>query len=147
MKHFRKILVTVCVFFVTAHRLLAPIHEAQESPTPAPEQSVKPKPKPKPTPKPAENSGDSVRQRATKTSEQSDHGATKSDAASHGSPTESTAAHVSTLPYGIPVPGHPGLVSSPYARDKYVDVEGFLPGTEVKDPYTGKTFLVPPLQK
>jgi len=131
--------------FAAARQLPAPIREVQESPTPAPEQSVKPKPKS--TPKPAENSGDSVKKRATKTSEQGAHAATKSDAASRGSSTGSATAQVSSPPYGIPVPGRPGLVWSPYTRDKYIDVEGFPPGTEVKDPYTGKTFLVPLLQK
>lgn len=46
-------------------------------------------------------------------------------------------------PYGIPVPGKPHVVESPFSPGKYVDVEGFPPGTEVKDPYTGKVFLVP----
>ena len=46
-------------------------------------------------------------------------------------------------PYGIPVPGKPHLVESPYSPGKFVDVEGFAPGTEVKDPYTQKIFLVP----
>ncbi len=46
-------------------------------------------------------------------------------------------------PYGIPVPGKPHLVESPYSTGKYIDVEGFPPGTEVKDPYTDKIFLVP----
>lgn len=46
-------------------------------------------------------------------------------------------------PYGIPVPGKPHLVESPFSPGKYVDVEGFPPGTEVKDPYTQKIFLVP----
>jgi len=46
-------------------------------------------------------------------------------------------------PYGIPVPGKPHLVESPYSPGKYIDVEGFPPGTEVKDPYTDKIFLVP----
>jgi len=46
-------------------------------------------------------------------------------------------------PYGIPVPGKPHLVESPFSPGKYVDVEGFPPGTEVKDPYTDKIFLVP----
>ena len=47
------------------------------------------------------------------------------------------------FPYGIPVPGKPHLVESPFSPGKYIDVEGFAPGTEVKDPYTGKIFLVP----
>lgn len=48
------------------------------------------------------------------------------------------------LPYGIPVPGKPGFVTSPFSpKSGYVDVRGFPSGTEVKDPYTGKTFLTP----
>ena len=49
------------------------------------------------------------------------------------------------LPYGIPVPGRKGMVTSPYTSDegKCVDVTGFASGSIVKDPYTGKFFLVP----
>src|SRR5215471_11815777 len=49
------------------------------------------------------------------------------------------------LPYGIPVPGRKGMVTSPYTPEdaKYVDVTGFASGSVVKDPYTGKFFLVP----
>jgi hypothetical protein len=49
------------------------------------------------------------------------------------------------LPYGIPVPGRKGMVTSPYTPDegKYVDVTGFASGSIVKDPYTEKFFLVP----
>jgi len=48
------------------------------------------------------------------------------------------------LPYGTPVPGQSGLVTSPFAPDSgYVDVSGFPHGTEVKDPYTSRIFLTP----
>src|SRR5207249_1883808 len=49
------------------------------------------------------------------------------------------------LPYGIPIPGRKGMVTSPYTPDegKYVDVTDFASGSIVKDPYTGKFFLVP----
>ena len=48
------------------------------------------------------------------------------------------------IPYGIPVPGKQGLVTSPFSPDSgYIDVRSFPPGTEVRDPYTGKIFLTP----
>ncbi len=48
------------------------------------------------------------------------------------------------LQYGTPVPGKAGFVTSPHAPYAgYVDVRGFPPNTEVKDPYSGKIFLVP----
>ncbi|MBX9742429.1 MAG: hypothetical protein K2W99_02665 [Chthoniobacterales bacterium] len=59
-------------------------------------------------------------------------------------PASTTAATTHDIPYGTPVPGKPGFVTSPFApKDRYVDVRGFPPGSEVKDPYSGKIFLVP----
>ncbi|HEV7869135.1 MAG TPA: hypothetical protein VGO90_15715 [Chthoniobacteraceae bacterium] len=50
------------------------------------------------------------------------------------------------IPYAKPVPGRPGLVTSPFEPYKgFIDVRGYPPGTEVKDPNSDKTFLVPPL--
>jgi hypothetical protein len=48
------------------------------------------------------------------------------------------------MPFGIPVLGKKGFVTSPYLPDGgYVDVSAFAPGTAVRDPYTGKFFRVP----
>ncbi|MEP6956542.1 MAG: hypothetical protein ABI883_06935 [Chthoniobacterales bacterium] len=58
-------------------------------------------------------------------------------------PVTNTAAVKGDYPYGVPVPGKPGFVRSPYSPDKMTDVRGYAPGTEVKDPYTQKIFLVP----
>ena len=49
------------------------------------------------------------------------------------------------LPYGVPVPGRKGMVSSPYLPEdgKYIDVSDLASGSIAKDPYTGKFFRVP----
>jgi hypothetical protein len=48
------------------------------------------------------------------------------------------------LPYGIPVSGQKGIVTSPYLPEGgYIDVRAFAPGSAVRDPYTRKIFLVP----
>jgi hypothetical protein len=48
------------------------------------------------------------------------------------------------MPYGIPVPGRKGMVTSPYVPEgNYIDVSAFAAGSAVRDPYTGKIFLVP----
>jgi hypothetical protein len=53
-----------------------------------------------------------------------------------GPPTQYPTAKV--------VPGKPGYVFSPYdPNGGYVDVNGFTSGSKVKDPYSGKIFLVP----
>ena len=58
--------------------------------------------------------------------------------------TTTLSPQSSAIPTAQPVPGQPGYVFSPFAPDSgYVDVRGFPSGTEVKDPYTNKVFLVP----
>jgi hypothetical protein len=48
------------------------------------------------------------------------------------------------VPYAVPVPGMQGVVTSPFAPQAgYVDVRKFPPGTEVKDPFSGKIFRTP----
>lgn len=66
------------------------------------------------------------------------------NAAPTPTPAPATTTVERNLPYGTPVAGKPGFVTSPHAPYAgYVDVRGFPPNTEVKDPYSGKIFLVP----
>lgn len=60
------------------------------------------------------------------------------------SATRASKNEKSDYPYGTPVPGKKGFVTSPYAPDSgFIDVRDFPPGTPVKDPYTNKIFLTP----
>lgn len=52
---------------------------------------------------------------------------------------------IQEIPYGLPITGRPGFVNSPFAaKHQLVDVTGLPTGMEVKCPYTGKLFRVPP---
>ena len=59
------------------------------------------------------------------------------------SPSRNVSAQTQ-IPTAKPVPGKPGYVFSPFdPSGGYVDVTGYSPGQKVKDPYSGKIFLVP----
>lgn len=65
--------------------------------------------------------------------------------ASTPSPAATPPSSVAELPYGTSIAGRPGFVNSPFAaKHQLVDVTGLPVGMEVKCPYTGKLFRVPP---
>ena len=56
----------------------------------------------------------------------------------------SVTSQAPQYPTAKPVPGKPGYVFSPFdPSGGYVDVNGYTSGSKVKDPYSGKIFLVP----
>ena len=74
-------------------------------------------------------------------------GALQSSTTADRKPPPSTSAPATSsqleFPTAKPVEGKPGYVYSPFDQGKYVDVSGYAPGSKVKDPYSGKIFLVP----
>ena len=87
------------------------------APTPPPSAPVKPQAQPKPAPLPT----------------------------TPPAPPAPAKAAASEIPFGNPIPGRPGFVNSPFAaKHQLVDVTGLPTGMEVKCPYTGKLFRVPP---
>ncbi|MGI8432667.1 MAG: hypothetical protein ACR2MW_10320, partial [Chthoniobacterales bacterium] len=78
------------------------------------------------------------------TSRSSTSSSSNSTDASSSSTKTTSASSSGGLLYAKPVPGKAGYVFSPYDKNGgYVDVTGFAPGSKVKDPYSGKVFLVP----
>lgn len=62
--------------------------------------------------------------------------------------TPAAKAEAQETPFGAPIAGRPGFVNSPYAaKHQLVDVTGLPVGMEVKCPYTGKLFRVPPQEQ
>ena len=58
---------------------------------------------------------------------------------------EQPKAVAQEIPFGNSIAGRPGFVNSPFAaKHQLVDVTGLPTGMEVKCPYTGKLFRVPP---
>lgn len=101
--------------------------ESKPSPTPS---EKKPKPTPKPTPKSSPKpTPEKVAAKEGPVEETPKPDVEKSD----GPP-----------PFASPVPGRKGYVTSPFSPTAgFIDVNGLEPGSEAKDPYSGKVFRVP----
>ena len=98
---------------------------------------------PVPPPVTASDRGDGLTRQRSHTSASSG-GVRKPTTAKSKAPTPpSSAASQSEFPTAKPVSGKPGYVYSPSDPGKYVDVSGYAAGSKVKDPYSGKIFLVP----
>ncbi len=125
-----------------------PLPEASPTPTPTPKQLDQPLPK--------VVIGGRSAPSAPGTSKQSDKPAPNKAASTPSTeptmPLSSVAPLppaapkvVQDIPFGNPIPGRPGFVNSPFAaKHQLVDVTGLPAGMEVKCPYTGKLFRVPP---
>ena len=71
--------------------------------------------------------------------------ASQGQAPGNTAPQSAAPKPAEDIPYGSPIVGRPGYVNSPHAAsNQLVDVTGLPVGMEVKCPYTGKVFRVPP---
>lgn len=111
-----------------------------KDPPPKPSSGGWQKPTPKPKPK----------MQAPVEEEEEEEDSSPTTGNTNPAPTPKPAkVPVGDLPYGKPVDGKPGYVTSPFFPGSgYVDVRGLPPGTEVECPFSkeagqSKTFLVP----
>ena len=133
----------------------APTPAAAPAPAPTPKVAaapkVEPKPSPKVTPKPAAKSQPVETPKVASTAPAPAPAPAPSKPQTPPTPPPApapAAAAAPKLPFGTAINGRPGFVNSPYAeKHQLVDVTGLSVGTEVKCPYTGKLFRVPPQQQ
>ena len=133
-------------FKKVGHSISKPLQSQATPPPPPPPQSTRPQPA---------NTPHATRRRSSRAVPAAAATSPAVEQSSHppkelaGSVRRVSAADIEKakagLPYAIPVPGRRGMVTSPYLpeEDKYIDVTDFASGSVVKDPYTGKFFLVP----
>jgi hypothetical protein len=115
------------------------------TPTPVPKRSAK-----RSRPIPQESPVSAIAHRGTRYSKASPSPSRKpktSETETTTKPKATPAAPPSPAEEDFPtakiVPDKPGYVFSPYEPTKYVDVTGYKSGSKVKDPYSGKVFVVP----
>lgn len=145
-----------CEFLHTAGDVVSAPIRLFHHPTPTPTPTPTPRPKrsaKRRHPSPQESAVSALPHSAAGHSEVSPAPSTKektSDAETKMQTAEPAATPATTpspaeenFPTAKSVPDKPGYVFSPYEPTKYVDVTGYASGSKVKDPYTGKVFLVP----